>query len=73
MVTQQSWMFLRSFTELRFIAPEEDGHTDEFRFRGLLSSTSIEVLAHLGRYAFSEIGNAAVAPVLFVISTSHPQ
>ena len=67
MVTMQSWMFLRSFTNLRLAnnttnAPEE-------HFTGILQQTNIEGLVHLGRYAFSEIGNAVVAPVLFTLTS----
>ncbi len=51
MLTQQSWMFLRQLKDLR---------------NQVLSNNSISALAHLGRYAFSDIGNAAVQPVLFV-------
>lgn len=52
MVTQQSWMFLNQFRKLREV---------------ILASTQIEFVVHLGRYAFSEIGNAAVQPVLSVM------
>ncbi len=69
MVTQQSWMFLASYSELRAGTSDEttkqqlSGSTT-----GLVRGATIESLAHLGRYAFSEITNAAVAPVLFVLS-----
>lgn len=55
MVTQQSWMFLNQLSQLR---------------KHILEDTTIEVVAHLGRYAFSEIGNAAVQPVMFILSRS---
>jgi SAM-dependent methyltransferase len=70
MVTQQSWMFLNSYTALR--APSQDASAKALSHGyGVLRETRLEVLAHLGRYAFSEIGNAAVAPVLFVLGC-HP-
>lgn len=60
MVTQQSWMFLKSFLSLRIVRAAEC-------IGGILGETSIEAIAQLGRYAFTEIGNAAVSPVLFVL------
>ncbi|MCY2989411.1 MAG: BREX-1 system adenine-specific DNA-methyltransferase PglX, partial [Planctomycetota bacterium] len=69
MVTQQSWMFLKSFTELR---SEGLNEVRRGQFIGVLVDASVECLAHLGRYAFSEIGNAAVAPVLFIIRRTAP-
>ena len=51
MITQQSWMFLGQLGKLR---------------EAILQDHYIRFVAHLGRYAFSEIGNAAVQPVLFV-------
>lgn len=66
MVTQQSWMFLNSFLSLRKTR-------DAAGIGGLLATTSIEAIAQLGRYAFTEIGNAAVSPVLFILSASPPQ
>jgi hypothetical protein len=38
----------------------------------LVKDTSIEGIAHLGRYAFSEIVNAVVAPVLFITRQIKP-
>ena len=69
LVTQQSWMFLRSFAELRSKNSDEVGSRG---FRGILHGTAIEALAQLGRYAFSEIGNAVVAPVLFAAQAAQP-
>ncbi|MGE0769988.1 MAG: DNA methyltransferase, partial [Hyphomicrobiaceae bacterium] len=65
MVTQQSWLFLKSFLSLRIT--RTTGVVG-----GLLGATSIETIAQLGRYAFAEIGNAAVAPVLFVLRSNPP-
>ena len=67
-VTQQSWMFLGSFLDLRAL----DARKAPRAFRGVLLDTALEVLAHLGRYAFSDIGNAAVAPVMFVLQRGRP-
>ncbi|MCP4166382.1 MAG: BREX-1 system adenine-specific DNA-methyltransferase PglX [Chloroflexi bacterium] len=55
MITQQSWMFLKSYSDLRSESP------------GLVRNQTIESLVHLGRYAFSDIGNAIVAPVMFIV------
>lgn len=60
-------MFLKSFADLRAKQDTAADHgTGKQGFDGLLSSTTIEAIVHLGRYAFSEIGNALVAPVMFV-------
>ncbi len=70
MVTQQSWMFLRSFAELRAMPEERLADARKKKeFTGLLHEMTMEALAHLGRYAFSEIGNAAVAPTMFIFRT----
>jgi hypothetical protein len=71
MVTQQSWMFLNSYTNLRAISAEKQRKSPR-TFGGLLRETAIELLAHLGRYAFSEIGNAAVAPAMFIFRKGEP-
>lgn len=54
MVMPQTWMFLRSFAELR--APEEPAETKKpsGKFSGILRQTAIEALAQLGRHAFTE-------------------
>lgn len=70
MVTQQSWMFLNSYTALRALRDEASPRVLRHG-RGVLRETRLEVIAHLGRYAFADIGNAAVAPVLFVLGP-HP-
>jgi len=70
MVTQQSWMFLNSYATLRGADAGTDvGARDE----GIVSGTTLEVLSHHGRYAFSEITNAVVAPVLFVLENCCPR
>lgn len=73
MVTMQGWMFLRSYSELRAMSKEK--LTNEHKtgvFTGMLHETSIEGITHLGRYAFSEIVNAVVAPVLFIAKLAKP-
>ena len=68
MVTMQSWMFLRSFAELRAM-PDEKIPIDlnDRKFSGVLRETTFEALTHLGRYAFSELGNAVIAPLMFIL------
>jgi SAM-dependent methyltransferase len=71
MVTQQSWMFLRSFADLR--ALDEDKRKKAPRaFAGVLRETTIEELAHLGPRAFAEIGGEVVNTVLFVLAKHEP-
>jgi hypothetical protein len=75
MVTQHSWMFLRSYADLRSrLVPVEGAPGEEPKLvvRGILHEQHVAYLAHLGRYAFSEIGNAVVAPVLFILRNSPP-
>src|SRR5207245_10376517 len=57
MVTQQSWMFLRSFTELR---------------KGVLEQQSIECLAHLGEHGFEDPAAAGAFVALFVLTQVLP-
>ena len=57
MVTQQSWMFLRSFAELR---------------KGVLEQQTIECIAHLGPRAFEEISGEVVNVALFVLAQASP-
>lgn len=73
MVTMHSWMFLRSFVELRAV-PEEKlaTYAREHKFTGLLRETSINVLAHLGSNAFEEIGGQVVQSVMYSISNKEP-
>jgi hypothetical protein len=70
MVTQQSWMFLRAFTELR--ALDEDKLKKATGFKGILRDTSIETLAHLGAGAFGEISGEVVNTVLFTLAKHIP-
>lgn len=70
MVTQQSWMFLRSFAELRAVDAEKLDGLNEGEFSGLLRDTTVESLAHLGPNAFDEISGEVVNVALFVIAAS---
>jgi len=70
MVTQQSWMFLRSFADLR--ALDEEKLKKAKGFRGILRETSIETLAHLGPGAFGEISGEVVNTVLFTLAKKTP-
>lgn len=65
MVTQQSWMFLRSFAGLR--ASEDSGKPGQL-VTGLLREVRIEALAHLGARAFGEIGGEVVNTVMFTFA-----
>jgi SAM-dependent methyltransferase len=69
MVTQQSWMFLSSFVDMRVVK------NDKIIPRvssGLLSDTSLESLVHLGPGAFGEISGEVVNTVLFVLAYVAP-
>ncbi len=71
MVTQQSWMFLRSFAGLR--APSEERRRKApMEFGGLLRETTVETLGHLGPRAFGEIGGEVVNIVVFVAACAPP-
>lgn len=71
MVTQQSWMFLRSFADLRAL-DEEKMRKGPVVFAGVLRETTIEALAHLGPRAFAEIGGEVVNTALFVLARAEP-
>jgi len=58
MVTQQSWMFLRSFVKIR---------------EGILKENCIQTLAHLGPHAFAEISGEVVNAVLFTLANEQPE
>jgi hypothetical protein len=59
MVTQQSWMFLRSFADLRATEDQDSS------FQGLLRETTIEALAHLGPGALGELSGEVSGRGLF--------
>lgn len=69
MVTQHSWMFLRSFADLRALDDEKRRKAPQ-AFAGVLRETTIETLAHLGEHAFAETAGAFVA--LFVLARAEP-
>lgn len=73
MVTQHSWMFLRSFVELRAIPEEKSlsGQT-ESAFTGILRETSIEILAHLGEHAFEDQNAAGAFAAMFILAQRKP-
>lgn len=73
MVTQQSWMFLRSFAELRAVEEDKLKRLKTCAFRGLLRDTTIETLAHLGPGAFGEISGEVVNIVLFTLTNIEPR
>ncbi len=70
MVTQQSWMFLRSFADLRALDAEKLENASGFT--GLIREITIETLAHLGPGAFGEISGEVVNIVLFTLSKKIP-
>jgi hypothetical protein len=71
MVTQQSWMFLRSFADLR--ALDDDKRKKMPRaFGGVLRDTTIETLAHLGEHAFNDPAAAGAFVTAFVLATAIP-
>ena len=73
MITQQSWMFLRSFTELRAVADEKLADArKKAEFTGLLRETAIESLAHLGANGFEEISGEVVQNAMFVLANAAP-
>ncbi len=72
MVTQQSWMFLRSFADLRAISEEKlKGKT--IKMGGILRDTSVEVVGHLGPHSFVEVGGEVVSSALFVLRNTAPK
>ena len=67
-VTQQNWMFLRSFSDLRASPTSTtDNGTRPDNFGGLLRESSLETLAHLGPNAFDEISGEVVKTALLVL------
>ena len=74
MVTMHSWMFLHNYLALRAVPKEKLVSTQKSSsFKGLLRTTSIEVLAHLGAYAFEEINGEVVQSVMFALKKQEPQ
>jgi len=58
MVTQQSWMFLRSFVKMR---------------EKILKENCIKTLAHLGEHAFDDPAAAGAFVVLFTLANEKPR
>jgi len=73
MVTQQSWMFLKSFADLRAIETEKIKNCKKEQFIGILRQNTIETIAHLGPRAFEEVIGEVVTSVLFVFSSVIPK
>lgn len=71
MVTQQSWMFLRSFANLRAL-DEEKRRKAPRTFAGVLRATMIEELAHLGEHTFHDSSAAGAFVALFVVAKAEP-
>lgn len=71
MVTQQSWMFLRSYAGLR-ARDEEKGKEALNGFAGILRETTIEALAHLGEHAFHDSSAAGAFATQFVLARTEP-
>ncbi|MCI0407272.1 MAG: BREX-1 system adenine-specific DNA-methyltransferase PglX [Acidobacteria bacterium] len=71
MVTQQSWMFLRSFSNLRAL-DDEKRRSAPRAFGGILRESTIEALVHLGEHAFAETAAAGAFVALFVLSRAEP-
>jgi hypothetical protein len=65
MVTQQSWLFLPSYASIRVGNLKKSSKSDKV-FDGLLNCNRIELLAHLGPKAFSEISGEVVNVALFI-------
>ena len=73
MITQQSWMFLKSFADLRAVPNDKlaQAHQRE-EFTGLLRETAIEGMAHLGANAFEEISGEVVQSTMFILRKQIP-
>lgn len=67
MVTQQSWMFQKSYQDLRMKGEINNSRRNKNEFNGLLNDASIETLVHLGSDSFIEISGAVVNIVLFTL------
>jgi len=69
MVTQQSWMFLRSYAELRAVAEDNlIAAVKKRAFTGLLRETAVEGLIHLGPHAFEEISGEVVQSAMLTLA-----
>jgi len=72
MVTQQSWMFLGSFAELRAIDGEKLATLSQCDFRGLLYESTLETVAHLGENGFDDSSAAGAFVAMFTFAVAPP-
>ncbi len=73
MITQQTWMFLRSFSDLRATSQEKLKDVQKKgEFSGLLREIQLEKLAHLGPNAFEEISGEVVQSAMFTLRKRPP-
>jgi hypothetical protein len=72
MVTQQSWMFIRSYGMLRALEDSKLDQASAGEFKGLLRETSLGVLAHLGEFGFQDPGAAGAFAVMFTLRNASP-
>jgi hypothetical protein len=68
MITQQSWLFLQSYSKMRNNPKEKTRSKDNRSFQGIFNENSLETVAHLGPRSFTEISGEVVKSVLFVIT-----
>lgn len=71
MVTQITWMFMRNFSELRIKRIKKSREQGD-EFSGMLQSTRISTMAHLGEHGFSDPGAAGAFVVLFAFVKEKP-
>jgi hypothetical protein len=73
MVTQQSWLFQKSFTDLRSVPDERLAQVQQKgESTGLLRETSLETLAHLGEHAFEDSAAAGAFVAMFILAKRIP-
>ena len=72
LVTMQSWMFMRSYVQLRSAEVTSAPNKNSESYPGLLHIAEIGALAHLGARAFAEITGEVVNVALFVLRMVSP-
>ena len=72
MVTQHTWMFLRSFADLRAVQEGLLKNEETSGFKGFLRESTVEVLAHLGEHAFDDAAAGGAFVVLFIVAHNPP-
>jgi len=72
MVTMHGWLFLNTFSDFRCSALRKTSQTEPAGFQGILKSTTLEALAHLGAGAFPEIGGGVVQVAMFTLVNALP-